>query len=285
MKTLVILLAAALAFSFTQKNKKFKGPEGFVFVPSGKTSPEGEEYSCAAFWMSDHEVTNGEYRFFLKDLKAEDRMDEYHKAYPDTIQWVKQLKGSNDQMANMYFWHPAYADFPVVNVSKEGAELYCQYLTEKYKMMYGDQITPFRLPTRGEWMYAALADHQRSIYPWGGNDTRNFKGEYMANYVQIGDANITRSEDGIKVVDDPDMSYSYIKDGAMYTAPKDAYEPNDFGLYNMSGNVSEWVSDDNIVVGGDWNSMGYDIRVQSKRNADGPSPFTGFRPVMSFLAE
>ncbi|MBD3639088.1 MAG: SUMF1/EgtB/PvdO family nonheme iron enzyme [Crocinitomicaceae bacterium] len=282
MKKLIFACAILAAFSFTQKQKKLKKLDGYVFVPSGSIEREGQQYSCAAFWMSDHEVTNGEYGFFLKHLLKEGRTDAYKKALPDTSAWTN-IGGHLTSMRDHYLSHPAYMNYPVVNVSTEGVKLYCEYLTEQLKTIYGDQINPFRLPTRKEWMYAASGGNNRYIYSWGGPEMRNDKGDYLANFRRVGDYNITLTPEGPKVVEDS-LRFSYpIDDNAYITAPSKSYYENEFGLYNMCGNVAELVADEKTVVGGDWHSPGYDIRIESKRKFTGPSPFVGFRPVMTFI--
>lgn len=256
-----------------------------MFIPSGTVTVDSDnKYSCNAFWMASHEVTNLEYRGFLASLKAEDRMDDYKKAVPDTMQWM-ELGGFMDKMTNMYFWHPAFNNYPVVNISKEGAQLYCKYATEEYRKIYGDVIQDFRLPTRLEWMYAASSGKSNQTYPWNGPYLRNEKGEFLANFRPVGDRNITMTENGPEVVADSLMMHQSFHDGGFFTVASDSYQPNEFGLYHMSGNVAEMVAKEDVVVGGSWGSPGYDIRIQSTEKFEKPNPFTGFRPVLSFIKQ
>ncbi|MCH3924465.1 MAG: SUMF1/EgtB/PvdO family nonheme iron enzyme [Bacteroidales bacterium] len=115
--------------------------------------------------------------------------------------------------------------------------------TRKVKMEDGILWPKFRLPTEAEWEYAALGlvgnttkegrILERRIYPWNGHvvrtDQKKYYGEMLANFKRSrGDAM------GIA---------SALNDHWEYTAPVNYYFPNDYGLYNMAGNVSEWVMD------------------------------------------
>jgi sulfatase modifying factor 1 len=78
----------------------------------------------------------------------------------------------------------------------------------------------FRLPSEEQWEWAASGGRTQSPYPWGGPYIVNKKGCYLANFK-------------------PNRG-NYSADGGLYTVRADAYWPNDYGLYNMSGNVAEW---------------------------------------------
>ena len=104
-------------------------------------------------------------------------------------------------------------------------------------------IPKFRLPTEAEWEYAALGLPElrewniytgRKKYPWKGQYTRNGKkgrneGDQLANF---------KNSDG-----DYGGIAGWSDDGADITNRVASYRPNDFGLYDMAGNVSEWVAD------------------------------------------
>lgn len=282
-----LLISGAFVFSSfsSAKKKPVKAPDGFVFVPMGTCQIDEDTMSIQAFFMSKTEVTNKQYRTFLADLKASGDMDNYKKALPDTARWQMSENCFNQPMVEHYFSHPAYDNYPVVNISREGAELYCQWLTKKYEAVHGPQKCAFRLPQREEWIWAARGGLTLIPYPWGGPYLRNSKGCYLCNFRTFDERHITYNHDKQKYELVPDADDSFTQDGGFHTIITGHYSPNDYGLYDMSGNVAEMVQQSDIVVGGSWMSPGADVRIESVAPFSGPAPTVGFRPVMTFLGD
>ena len=214
--------------------------------------------------------------------------------YPDTTVWIKDFKYSyNEPMHNDYFWHRAYADYPVVGITWAQSNAFAHwrtkmrndYLRTKRKK---ESIGRFRLPTETEWEYAARGGLQSAVYPWGGPYLTDDRGCFLANFKpKRGD---------------------YAADESLYTVEADSYKPNDYGLYNMSGNVAEWtgssyyeegyefaspmnpdlVSGANkrkVIRGGSWKDVAYFLKVATRdyEYADSARSYIGFRMVRDFL--
>lgn len=282
MKKIGFLLVGFALLALSPVGNKYKGPKNFVFVPSNKVMVHNQEMAHKAFFMLNHEITNLEYYEFLYDLKANSNLTDYNLAYPDTSAW--NMPGTyNQPMVDYYFRHPAYRDYPVVNVSRKGMELYCAWLTTKLKSRYGDHINVLRLPTKCEWISAACGGNENTFYAWGSSGLYDKEGKPYANFTPIGDQNIRRTENGFEIVQDSTFllesvnAYNY-----QLTAPSQSYSPNPYGLYNMSGNVAELTSD-GVAMGGHWGSTGYDIRITSQIDFEKANPFVGFRPVMTYI--
>ena len=172
------------------------------------------------------------------------------RIYPDTLVWIRDFSYSyNEPMTKRYFSHPAFGNYPVVGVSWVQATAFCEwrthYLNSFLESKKRAQESDFRLPTEAEWEYAARGGRSQSMFPWGNYYLRNKKGCLLANFKPgRGD---------------------YPEDGGFYTVRADAYWPNDFGLYNMAGNVAEWTS--SLYYEGGYNfqhDMNPDIRYNAK---------------------
>ena len=282
-------------------------------VRSRKTIP--------SFYMDETEVSNQDWIDYLHWISSTFPQDRrlYYDALPDTLVWRKPLS-YNEPYVDNYLRHPAFQDYPVVGVSWDQAQDYCDWRTDRVNefILKGNKMlaTPkdlkknapaaattaatttdpfntdiylngqyrgvgidgkkmltdlngkpapgvtgkaakvkrparmedgilkpaYRLPSEAEWEYAALATAGNTeyenitdgkIYTWNGMGVRSAKkstrGLMMANFKRgMGD------NAGVG---------GYLNDKADITAPVRSYQPNDFGLYNMAGNVNEWVED------------------------------------------
>jgi gliding motility-associated lipoprotein GldK len=218
--------------------------------------------------------------------------------YPDTLCWIRDFAYSyNEPFARNYFWHPAFDDYPVVGVNWKMAKAFCHWRTQLWNQYRSDEpnTEDFRLPTEYEWEYAARGGKALAPFPWGAYYTRNAKGCLLANF-KPGRGN-------------------YPEDGGLYTVKAEAYFPNDYGLYCMSGNVSEWTesayfenaqsfihdlnpdikydaNDDDpeaykrkVIRGGSWKDVLYYLETGTRHweYQDTTKSYIGFRCALTYL--
>lgn len=245
----------------------------FSEIPAGTMRIDGISVSVNSFAMLKTEVSNLDYLTFLFDLLVSDRKEEFLKAKPDQSQWREINDHLYASMAEYYFSHPAFGGYPVNNISREGAEMYCNWLTNEVNLVLKKKgktlINDVRIPTNVEWVYAAKGGIQSSAYPWGGPYAKNDRGCYLANFRPDGES---MDVDGIEI-----------------TAPVWSYAPNNYGLFCMSGNVAEMVyyGTDKTKLGargGSWTSGLDEIQIDGKDRfigVDSANVNIGFRYVIS----
>lgn len=311
--------------------------------------------SVNSFYMDKHEIRNIDWREYIGWLNAvygKVAPERVEAARPDLRAWQEGLS-SSEPFINDYFTHPAYDNYPVVCVSWEQAAAYCKWRTDRVNEMllvkagvipapdfnaiaalttveevdntvfsseryfgsgnlyqsqtYTANFVSFRLPTEDEWEYAAYARRETDpvgkvyVYPWSSlpvdKITPRQRGQMKAHYNSAGTL--------------PAKADLFSR-----TVPVNQYEANDLGLYNMAGNVNEWVYDtytsrgtinriDSTTVldvflpeyhkipdarvykGGSWNDSQYWLHPSARRYHDprkGAS-FIGFRCAMSIVQD
>ncbi len=223
------------------------------------------------------EVTNEQYEAFLMDLLKNKEYELLEICKAPKTNWRSLLPDEFHHLSDQQLFingHPEDGQSPVQNISFEAAEEYCKWITKVYnnstdkKKEYGQ--VEFRLPSEEEWEYAARGNRTGN-YPWGGYYYRNAKGCFLLNTEVSG-------EEPCK--DCSDKTETPEKDGSFFTVYANAYFPNDFGLYNCSGNVAEMISVKGVAKGGSWGDHPDDAKIISVKKYDAPSPAIGFRVFM-----
>jgi gliding motility-associated lipoprotein GldJ len=223
--------------------------------------------SISTFWLDETEMTNNDYKEFLFAMKKRVSSDSLKKLEPSEKVWRGAMT-FNDVYESYYFRFPGFNFYPVAGVSWSQADSYAKWRTDYVqKLVVAQQkmdstltrsqlierglvIAEFRLPTESEWEYAAKAmigtqylDENQEygrIYPWDGRGVRNpydgrgKKGGKQGDFL----ANFKRGRG-----DYAGIAGDLTNDGEIL--PTNVYDmaPNDFGLYNMAGNMNEWVYD------------------------------------------
>jgi gliding motility-associated lipoprotein GldJ len=232
--------------------------------------------TVASFYMDETEVTNVDYKEFLFNIADSISADSLQKLEPNESVWAGSMS-YNDVYSTYYFKYPGFNFYPVAGVSWTQASAYSQWRTiyvndlerkknfggkrkrgddeEEAEQLSQDQLIErgvvfpnYRLPNEAEWEFAAKAmvgtqymdENQENgrIYPWDGRGPRNpynikrksRQGDFLANFKRgRGDY--------------AGISGSVSNDGEIIPTNVYDFPPNDFGLYNMAGNMNEWVQD------------------------------------------
>ncbi len=202
------------------------GEEGVGAYPNDGEGPV-HRVALSPYRIASVCVTNAAFAEFISATGYQTDADRYGWSFvfsgllPDEFEptravaqapWWRQVYGANWQ-------HPegpqsdvsARASHPVVHVSWNDAVAYCEWRGA-------------RLPTEAEWEHAARGGLSGAIFPWG--DELEPGGEHRMNVFQ---GTFPAQDSGA--------------DGWIGTAPVDAFQPNGYGTYNMTGNVWEWCAD------------------------------------------
>lgn len=233
-------------------------PDGMVWIPGGEFTmgtddPQAYDHERPAhqvkvdgFWMDETEVTNKQFKAFTDATGyvtvAERKPDweEIKKQLPagtpkpaDSLLVAGSLKFTPPDEAVLlndysqwWSWEPGASwqhpegknsdlagrwNHPVVHIAHEDAVAFCKWAGK-------------RLPTEAEWEFASRGGKDQLRYGWGNELT--VQGKYRANIFQGSFPNRDLAEDGFSS-----------------TSPVKSFPPNDYGLYDIIGNVWEWTSD------------------------------------------
>ena len=181
--------------------------------------------------------------------------------YPDTTCWVNDFPNAhNETYLRNYFSNPAYAHHPVVGVTWDAATAFCEWRTlflQRGLKGNNVRIERYRLPTEAEWEMAARNGKTENKFPWGTDSVKDDDNCYMANFKP--------GEGG------------YATDRNLIPAKVRSFQPNNFGLFDMAGNVAEWTSTAYTESG---NQMMSDMNPEYRYHAAQEDPYALKRKVV-----
>ena len=259
--------------------------------------PKGASIRVDSFWVENDEIY---YETIERPLRqpSDINTNGIICVYPDTMVWARDFEYSyNDPLLHSYFNSPSYSEYPVVGVTWEQAHAFCHWRTQLLRSQQSVVVNSYRLPTEAEWEYAARGGRKMAMYPWGDRYARDAEGCYLANFKPY--------------------RGSYHNDTGVSTMAVGQFEPNDFGLFDMAGNVAEWTAsaystssntnihdlnpefpyiarkeDPNtlkrkVIKGGSWKDISYYLQcgVRSYEYQYEGRSYIGFRCVRSYMGQ
>jgi hypothetical protein len=273
-----------------------------------------------SLYAYESEITNADYNLFLNYLFENKLEDVYEKSKFDLSQYSEPAYSfMKNYHANTIVTkkNKYFTNYPAVNISYEGAQAYCAWLTEQYNNLPERKYkkVKFRLPTVSEWQIAALGykkfqswDINENIieiaipknsstaeickgcpvkkvsfkesgilYPWFG--AYNYRDKPLnSRGCALGNFKWPENQPMCK----PDMPSP---DGFSLMAFVEAYFPNGMGLYDVVGNVAEMTAEKGKACGGSWNHLPAESTILSINEYKGPDSATGFRPFMEVIEQ
>jgi gliding motility-associated lipoprotein GldK len=207
-------------FHFRRFNVAKLNYEYWVFDFEAAAAKEKEGSPIGGMFASRKSHVEGDIDRFIKKYET--------NVYPDTLVWIYEFTYSdNEFMTQNYFSHPQYNHYPVVGVNWIQCQAFCHWRTQQRNAWLISRGYPvehdFSLPNEAQWEWAARGGLQGNPYPWGGPYPSTQQGCFLANFKP--------------------MRGNFTADGSLYPQVVAFYHPNDYGLYDMSGNVAEWCKD------------------------------------------
>jgi len=268
-----LLLLVSSQVLFAQRPPEIKELKKLGLIP----------VSYPYLYLFETEVSNADYKEYQTWLKENADSNRYKASLLDTLAWRKILS-YYEPLVKHYHVHSAYSDYPMVNISQQQARDFCLWKTDRLNEYLNTVHTEIdsiivRLPSENEWMNAArIGLPNDAPFPWNGAGIRRkdkkHRGEVQLNVI----SGRVKPGEGLF----PSVNYP-----GFVTTPVKSYWPSEAGLWNMSGNVSEWIEESGKSKGGSWNQGAYRARIDQPGFYDGDSSANceiGFRYIVEIVS-
>jgi len=247
----------------------------FLFIHSKEidsfkiTTPPGTSQIKDSLYMDTYEVSNMAWQEFIAwTQKYDEDTLKYKKLEADTTVWYS-LKYDADRYINTYFTGASFASYPVVGITYEQAKQFCEWRTERVNELL--QKTPgsafkrveYRLPTETEWELAAAGKLDIVKFPYGY--------EHTTERIKGGDT--------VKIFNCYYNDFDSLNPQQANAKPVNFGKPNQYGIYNMIGNVGEMVSEKGLAKGGFYDLPLEYCKVKEQSSYKFPNRYLGFRCV------
>ena len=274
MKFLSLISIALLTYLSIKENKDLLFIYSSSFVSIGKK-----------VYISSMEVSNQQYDDFLS---------EYNNLNLEHLKinnegWIAGQQFNKSYFIpyqNMYSVSQKYIYHPVVNIRQEAALEYCAYLTRKFNSDPSREFRKviFRLPTKEEWLKAYKVVKKQE-----------YQGERLG-YLPLKEDSVYKANNWSAISffnsnafkDNSDQMEYLMNDqyvSVFATWPVFYYQQKvDISIYHLMGNVSEWVQEENIAMGGNWMTSS-DAEINKGLMLSSYSPLVGFRVVCEVIQE
>ncbi|MBK21203.1 MAG: hypothetical protein CMP63_02640 [Flavobacteriales bacterium] len=298
MKNLLLIFFLLMLVSWKWRKEKEEIPPGTVRFEK-------------KLFVDVTEIRNIDWREFTYWIIRYEGWDTAQSILPDTLSW-RDKEGKYESYVELYYRHPAYAQYPVVGISFEKAKEYAKWRTDRVLeyMLIRDKkdvninlnpkkyFTPkkyfegnwqgsipdsnyrfpvFRLPTQEEWLNFSEAD-SFNLYPFGFEIGKKMTRRYKMDSTSF---ICCRSPDTAEIkwknTATSDNIIEYI------TAPTRSGFTNSNQLYNTIGNVSEMTSQKGVAMGGNYELLSTKINLKKSIEYENSERWLGFRCVAEFM--
>jgi formylglycine-generating enzyme len=274
MKNKLNLLLTATLVIVSSCSKK--APENFILVKGGDSMNTKSNYyskgeTNANFYIGKYEVTQKEWTNVMGNNPSEFKGDNLPV---ETVNWYECIEYCNKRSTK-----EGLKPYYTIDKNKKDFNNTNELDDIKWTVTINEGVNGYRLPTEQEWEYAASGGQMSKSYTYSGSNNVNNVALYWCN---SGDKNLTGTN----------WNWTTLQNNHCKTKPVGSKQPNELGIYNMSGNVREWCwnwhtnktdAKGRILKGGGWIGSDYccEIVFQGNFQANGKGSDTGLRVCRS----